>query len=442
MNTGTRTIKVELAIIGSGLAGCAAGIFARNHGISTALAGNTGAIAYTTGYLDLLGYLPISGVGVLVNPYQGIDRLRQVQPQHPLARIEPGDILTAFKEFTAFLAAHGITYSAPEEKNSFALTPAGTIKPTYCLPRTMAAGTVALAEKRSTVIVDFHGLRGFSGRQVCANLQQRWPGLNTRRIEFPGMEHGELYPEVMARALEVLATRQSLAQKLLAVAGDAEVIGLPAILGMHNPDLVLDELQKLVGRPIFEIPTMPPSVAGIRLREMFEQVFPRQGISLIPQQKVQQVEFQSENIRLFLADNFGPIVIEARAVILATGRFLSGGLAAEMDGIVEPLLDLPVWQPASRNDWFEHDYMNPAGHAVHLAGLEVDDDLRLLGADGNPFDKRLYGAGIVLAHQDWIRGRCGAGVAIATAYTAVKKIAEQLKGQKKAVTQDGMDHER
>jgi glycerol-3-phosphate dehydrogenase subunit B len=39
--------------------------------------------------------------------------------------------------------------------------------------------------------------------------------------------------------------------------------------------------------------------------------------------------------------------------------------------------------------------------------------------DGRPYSERLFAAGVILAHQDWIRGRSGAGIAIATAYKAV-----------------------
>ena len=55
MRDETRTFATELAVIGSGIAGCAASIFALNRRIDCAQVGNTGAVAYTTGYLDLLG---------------------------------------------------------------------------------------------------------------------------------------------------------------------------------------------------------------------------------------------------------------------------------------------------------------------------------------------------------------------------------------------------
>ncbi len=175
------------------------------------------------------------------------------------------------------------------------------------------------------------------------------------------MDKGEIYPEVMARALEVPGIGTRFAKLLKEAAGEAKVIGLPALLGMHSPDLVKTELERLTGLTIFEIPTMPPSVPGIRLREMFEQVFPQKGITLIPQQKVTALNFASDGALLSLSDNYGPITIQAKAVILATGRFLSGGLEAHINGISESLLDLPVSQPTSRIDWYRDRLYGPPG---------------------------------------------------------------------------------
>ena len=159
----------------------------------------------------------------------------------------------------------------------------------------MAPGTAALAEGHPCLIVDFRGLKGFSARQVVANLGDRWPGLGAARLDFPGMNHGGLYPEVMARALEVAAIRAQLAEMLRKAAGDATTVGLPAILGIHRPDRVRAELEELSGLRIFEIPTMPPAVPGIRLRELLEQVLPQRGTTLVPQQKVRALTFNRDN---------------------------------------------------------------------------------------------------------------------------------------------------
>lgn len=414
-----RHFETELAVIGSGIAGFASSIFALKRDIAIAQVGNTGAVAYTTGYLDLLGALE-GKADAVENPWHGLEELKTCQPDHPLCHIDVEDIRKGFDQFTDFLCQCGIAYNKPQDSNITALTPAGTLKKTLCVPSTMAAGPKALAEKSDCVIIDFKGLKGFSARQVVANLKAVWPALSATRVTFPDMISGEIYPEVMARALEVRATREKLAKLLQESAGEAKIIGLPALLGMHSPDLVKEDLERLTGLQIFEIPTMPPSVPGIRLREMFEQVFQQKGITLIPQQKVDRLDCRPEDALLSLSDNYGPITIRAKAVILATGRFLSGGLEARLNGISESLLDLPVTQPTSRTDWYQERYTDRRGHAIHKAGIEVDGSFRPLAASGKPFSDRLFAAGIILANQDWIRGRSGAGIAIATAYKAVE----------------------
>jgi len=421
-----RDYQVQLAVIGSGLAGFAASIFALDRGLATAQVGNTGAIAYTTGYLDLLG---VEAGQVLDSPWEGLDRLRQQAPDHPLSRISDDDIRTALQRFTRVLSDMGIGYSEPGNRNLQALTPAGTTKPTLSVPLTMRAGIEARRAGTRTLIIDFIGLNGFSAREMVANFGHSWPGLTATRLGFPDMDSGaQVYPEVMARALQVPANRERLARRIKAVLGDAAAVGLPAILGIHQPDKVHADLQRRLGVPLFEIPTMPPAVAGIRLREMFEQQFPARGLVLVPQQKVSRLELNPHEITLRLRDSYGDVIIHAQAAVLATGRFLSGGLSAERNGIRETLLGLPVSQPDGRSSWHRQHYFAADGHPLNRAGIRTDGQFRPLGNDGNVVDPRLFAAGILLAGQDWVRERCGAGVAIASAFKAVESAARLLGG--------------
>jgi glycerol-3-phosphate dehydrogenase subunit B len=291
----------------------------------------------------------------------------------------------------------------------------------------MLPGIEAHNANARTHIADILGLNGFSANEVVANLKGSWSNLSAVRLRFPGMESGsQVYPEVMARALQVPAQRKEFALRLREAAGDAEYLGMPAIMGIYRPDEVHADLERLSGVRLFELPTMPPSIAGIRLREMFEQVFPERGLVLVPQQKVEQLELDADGGHLRLKDSYGSVSIRAETMILATGRFLSGGLQAGRDQIREPLLGVPVSQPAGRDGWYRDRYFDPRGHQVNRAGIEVDDRFRPLGEQGEPISERLFSAGILLAHQDWIRQRCGAGVAIASAYKAVAGAAGLL----------------
>ena len=436
MSESDRRYRSQLAIIGTGLAGFAASLFALARGISVAQVGNTGSIAYTSGYLDLIGY---HRGRRLLSPWTELERLREDEPEHPLARSGEHSIRLGFEQFTDALSQMGVGYSTPGRQNLLALSPAGTLKPTLSVPLTMLPGIESLLPRTKALVVDFHGLEGFSARELVVNLNRYRPRLSSVRLHFPQLKQGTpLYPEVMARELEVPAQRERLAERIKAVLGDAEMVGMPAIMGIHQPDRVHHELQRLVGAPLFEIPTMPPAVPGIRLREMFEQQFPRRGLTLVPQQKVRRLELGADGVVLHLRDSYGAVVIEADAGLLATGRFLSGGLKADRLGISESLLNIPVEQPRSHAEWYRDSYFDQRGHGINRAGIRVDERFRPLGRHGEPVSERLFAAGSLLAGQDWVRQRCGAGVAISSAYEAVRALSDVVTVEEKSPPGDAV----
>ncbi|MGD8913830.1 MAG: anaerobic glycerol-3-phosphate dehydrogenase subunit B, partial [Candidatus Thiodiazotropha sp.] len=69
---------------------------------------------------------------------------------------------------------------------------------------------------------------------------------------------------------------------------------------------------------------------------------------------------------------------------------------------------------------FQEAYFDPSGHAVNRAGVRVNNNFQVVDLNQRIIDPRLYASGIVLANQDWIRQRSGAGIALATAYKAVQ----------------------
>ena len=63
---------------------------------------------------------------------------------------------------------------------------------------------------------------------------------------------------------------------------------------------------------------------------------------------------------------------------------------------------------------------DPRGHPANQAGLEVDDLFRPpIGKDGGPAFDNLFACGSIIAHQDWMRMKCGSDLAIGTASAAV-----------------------
>ena len=120
--------------------------------------------------------------------------------------------------------------------------------------------------------------------------------------------------------------------------------------------------------------------------------------------------------------------LACRSLLMATGRFLGAGLRAERGRIRETLLDLPVFQPQDRRQWHRRDFLDSRGHPVNQAGIETDRHFRPLDASGRPAFANLFAAGSILAHQDWMRMKCGSGLALATALAAVRACRRALAG--------------
>ncbi len=416
------TITCDVAVIGAGLAGLSAALFASSRGADTVVAGPASGIIFASGFLDLLAVHPVADRKTWEDPMAALAALSAAEPRHPYARVGADTVTRAFDELLPFLAAAGLPYHREPGKNLLMPTTVGTVKPTHAVPSTMAPGGLGLIEKPPCAIVGFRGLKGFSARQITENLSPAWPGLTHARAVFPDTESmSEVYGERIARALEVPANRQRLAEVLAPHAAGVRMLGLPAVLGIYHPAEIAADLSRMLGVTVFEIPTIPPSVPGIRLREAFLRRLPEKGVRTLFKKTILPADPSRKELVLIAQDDTGDLEIRAKSVILATGRFLGKGLAADRRHVRETVFNLPVAQPETRSAWHQKDFLSPKGHPVNRAGLETDESLRPLDATGRPAHDRLFAAGTLLAHQDWMREKSGAGLSIATALFAVEK---------------------
>ena len=427
--TGGPANRYDVAVIGAGMAGMAAALFAAERGLSCIQVGSGGGILFASGLLDLLAVHPVAERRLWQSPYAALAALAREQPDHPLARVDPISIRTAFETFVAALASAGLAYAPLGDRNSDLLTSIGTVKTTFGVPLAMVAGVGALDRRPPCLLVDFRGLREFSARQIAATLADRWPDLRHQRIDFPGFEAvPEVYAVHLARALETRETRERTIALIKPLLGDARVVGLPAVLGLGRSREVHAAFEAGLGVPVFEIPTMPTSVPGLRLLGALEAVVSARGVRRRQQAGVRALTWDGGMAILDLEGVPGGERVSASAVVLATGRFSGRGLTADRQCVRESILGLPVHQPASRDAWHQRDFLDPAGHAINRAGLRIDDAWRPLDASGKPAWPRLFAIGSILAHQDWMRSKCGSGLAIATAWAAIAQVTHQLRG--------------
>jgi glycerol-3-phosphate dehydrogenase subunit B len=416
-------IKCDLAIIGCGLSGLAAAFFATENGFSTVQAGVSGGMVFATGLLDVMGIHPIETGHGWTDPWAAIDAVSNDIPNHPYARLTPDVIKESMGQVVSFLGENHLSYVKSGETNSELVTQLGTTKSSYYIPETMWEGVLALKKKRPCLIIGFDELKDFSAARVARGLMGRWPGLRWRNISLKGTAKASslVSGDILARDMETAGNVEKLVHLIHPHLKDAETVGLPAILGMKRPQETIENLSRQLGANVFEIPTTPLSVPGLRLNEVFTQGLAERGVKLFFPERILSWERDNDGTFL-LAVGRGPLKkwIKAEGVILATGRFWAHGLRADRDSIRETLFDLPVYQPKKREAWHQKDFLDLRGHPANRAGLTIDNQFRPLNRAGKPAFEKLFAAGSILAHQDWMRMKCGSGLAISSAYAAVK----------------------
>jgi glycerol-3-phosphate dehydrogenase subunit B len=422
----TSEFHADLAVIGNGLSGMAAALFAANRGIRTICAGGVSEVIFASGLIDLMGVHPI-GEGILWdNPWDAIDALKQDLPVHPYSRMQKESIHLAIDEFITGLKTAGLAYERFLEQNVQVIMPIGTVKTTYGVPKSMWNDVMAMSKKSPCLVVGINGLLGFSSRQITEALKSTWPELHYTSISFPRLERSsEVYTEPMARSLSLSETRERLAASVRPYIGKATAIGFPAIFGIQDTDYIVSDMEERLGAKIFEIPTMPPSIPGLRIKEAMDRYLKEMGVRTLLSKKVLNVRRKNKVFVLEIGDRTVECIVRAKAVILASGRFLGGGLTAERKGVRETIFDLPVYQPENRKVWHNQNFFDTRGHAINRAGLEINDQFQPLLGDGRRAFENLFAAGSILAHQDWMRMKCGAGLSIATAYAAVESLLKQ-----------------
>jgi len=416
----------DVAVVGAGIAGMSAAIFAASKGLSVLHIGNGSGLVFGSGLLDVLAVHPVKESTVHKDPWHGIELLRKDEPSNPLALVGPKAMEVAVNQIMEALGKAGMPYE-PSTTNHFVPTSMGTLKGTFGVPTTMTSGAKAFENKWPTLLIEIRGLREFSAAQMVHTMGDKWPGLRFEKIEFPDSKGVfELYATHLATALETNKTRQAVIDIVRPLIGDAKAVGFPAILGLSESTAVHKAFEDALGVPVFEIPTMPTSVPGLRLKHSFEVAAAAAGVFRRVQSVVTGVKFDNDIATLTLQDATGNQEVQAKAVILATGRFMGRGLFADREKVREPLLDLFVEQPESRENWHSRDFFAKSGHAINRCGLLVDSKWRPTDAFGAVVWPRLYAVGSILARQDWMRQKSGSGLAIGTAWAAVSAMSDDF----------------
>ena len=417
----------ELLVIGAGLSGLLAAISAAREGKRTRIvATGMGAMLWTPGTIGVLGYLPGEKTPVK-SPFEALDALAQARPGHPYTLLDADILRKNLDAFMGLAASLGLNYSGAEDGGNLLLpSAAGAARPVFLAPEGQIDGHLGRSEP--CVIVGFQALRDFYPTLIAENLTKL--GLQAR-AEFLPIDlitnRKDFTTVTLAQVLDDDAAAKRLAEGLKKVVKSGERVGLPAILGMKRHTQVLKMLRDTVGAPVFEIPTLPPSVPGMRLMTALRSYYERElhgrldlGLT------VTQFEADGGKVKSVSSQaSARPVRHRADRFLLATGGILGGGFGSDYTGRVhEVIFDLPLDVPQKRSEWFHPDFLAPEGHAVFRGGLRVAKDFRPVHADGQAVFENLWASGNLLTDSDPVSERSMEGIAIATAFAAVQKMLE------------------
>ena len=221
------------------------------------------------------------------------------------------------------------------------------------------------------------------------------------------------------------STRQRLADRVRPHLGDAERVGFPAMLGDAHVEDVRADLSERLDAEVFEIPTGPPSLPGIRLEDRLFEALDEAGVSMTTGNPVVDYETDGDGRieHVVLDRNGARIPYAADAYVLATGGLVGKGLESDRDGPREGVFGCRVPAPEDRMAWSEEGAF--ADHAFARFGVAPDERLRPLGDDGEPEFPNLAAAGGVVGGADVAREQSASGVSLATGVVAGRTAAEE-----------------
>ncbi len=415
---------LDLLVIGAGLAGLSAAITAAKAGLQVrVIAKGMGATHWHAGTLDVLGYLPGDD-----SPVQTpLTAAQTLPPEHPYQWLGEERLRNALSIFPTWLSESQLGYAGATNADQNLLLPTaiGAARPTWLAPQAQLAGDLSRGEPM--VIVGFEGLRDFYPKWIAENLSKRGQQVRAEFLLFDLLTNLRDRNNVqLAEGLEAPALRARLATALKKLHQPGERIGLPALLGVNEHPVVWRELQTAVGAPIFEIPTLPPSVPGIRLYRALSQQLLQWGGRIESNMEVIGFDADDQQIRwVETATSARPLKHRAENFLLATGGVLGGGFNSDHTGrFWETIFDLPLTVPQDRNAWFRHQFLHPQGQPVFAGGVCVSPQFQPVDQKGAILYNNLWAAGGVLAHADPIRERSLEGIALTTGITAIAHIVQ------------------
>lgn len=419
-------MQFDAVVIGGGLAGLSCAIRLAEGGKRCAVVSSgQSALYFSSGSLDLLAHLP-DGTPV-ASPLSALRELAQQAPQHPYSLIGATQVAALVTEAEQLLQRCGLQMQGDSGRNHLRVTPLGTRRATWLSPQAIPVSPIGdKLPWQNIAVLGIEGFLDFQPQMAASSLMQEQDlKAEVAFLHLPVLDRlrnnpSEFRAVNIARVLDLPEHLALLAEEVTRQAGEAEAILLPACLGLEDDEPLLI-LRRLVGKPVYLLPTLPPSVLGMRLHQALRQRLQQLGGVFMPGDSVLRASFEGQRITGLYTRNHTDIPLRAQQVVLASGSFFSNGLVAAFDGIREPVFGLDVYSKAERADWSDADLFAPQPYLQF--GVQTDAALRAL-KQGEAISN-LYAIGAVAGGYDPLQQGCGAGVSLIGALHVAQQILAQ-----------------
>ncbi|OOF84982.1 glycerol-3-phosphate dehydrogenase subunit GlpB [Rodentibacter ratti] len=424
-------MNFDVAIIGGGLAGLTCGIALQQRGKHCVIINNgQAAMDFASGSFDLLSRLPDGSA--VENLKENLTALRTALPTHPYSLLGEEQVMNKAQAFESLAESLNLHLVGEGEKNHWRVTGLGSLRGTWLSPNSVptVVGNEPFLHKRIAVL-GIEGYHDFQPQLLAANLvlnaqfahcEVTSGFLNIPQLDELRQNAREFRSVNIAQLLEHKLAFDDLVKEIVDSAKGAEAVFLPACFGLENQEF-MTALRQATKLALFELPTLPPSLLGMRQRIQLRRRFESLGGLMMNGDSAVKAHFDGDRVRCIMTRLHNEEEIVADNFVLASGSFFSKGLMSEFDRIFEPVFYADItgvqgFDAKDRFTWTDNRFSNPQPY--QSAGVVVNAHCQV--QKSGQFLTNLYAVGNVIGGFNALELGCGSGVAVVTALTVADEI--------------------
>ena len=424
-------MNFDVAIIGGGLAGLTCGIALQQRGKHCVIINNgQAAIDFASGSLDLLSRMPDGSAVENIN--ENLTALRTALPAHPYSLLGAEKVIAKAQDFERLANALNLDLIGSSEKNHWRVTGLGSLRGAWLSPNSVPTvqGNETFPHKRIAVL-GIEGYHDFQPQLLATNLvlnpqfahcEVTSGFLNIPQLDELRQNAREFRSVNIAQLLEHKLAFNDLVSEIIESAQGANAVLLPACFGLENQEF-MNALRDATKLALFELPTLPPSLLGMRQRIQLRRKFESLGGLMINGDSALNAHFEGDRVHCIKTRLLEDEEIIADNFVLAAGSFFSKGLVSEFDKIYEPVFESDIIGVEGFNDkdrfsWTNHRFANPQPY--QSAGVAINEHCQV--QKRGQFLANLYATGNVIGGFNALELGCGSGVAVVTALAVADEI--------------------